>query len=101
MSYESARQGTPFIAELEVRRLQAGIYEYRASYRGTELYADAGFSSIEEALRSASGDTGDIRAFEVFYGGVVVGTYLTEDLHRTASAVAAHAVWIVSALSKN
>ncbi len=91
-------RGHPFIAELEVRRLQAGIYEYRASYRGTELYADAGFSSIEDALRSASGDVGDIRGFEVCYGGVVVGTYLAEDLYASASTVAAHAVWIVNTL---
>ena len=92
ISFPSTPQANPFIAELEVRRLQAGIYEYRASYRGTELYADAGFSSIEDALRSASGDAGDIRGFEVCYGGVVVGTYLAEELSTTAAAIAARAV---------
>lgn len=94
----SAHRRRPFIAELAVGRLQAGIYEYKASCGGHELFTDAGFASITDALRSASDITGDIRGFEVSYGGVVVGTYPVEELHQTADAVAERAVRTVSAL---
>jgi hypothetical protein len=90
-------RGRPVIVELDVRRLQAGFYEYRASNGGHELYTDAGFSSIADALRSASDITGDIRGFEVCYGGVVVGTYPVQELHESAEVVAAHAVRTASA----
>jgi hypothetical protein len=82
----------PFVARLDIRKLQAGLYEYNASYAGQELFSDAGFSSIAEALHAASDVTGDIVGFEVAYAGFVVGTYSVDVLRATADEVAQRAV---------
>jgi hypothetical protein len=86
------RARSPFVARLDIRRLQAGLYEYHASYAAQELFSDAGFSSIAEALHAASDVTGDIVGFEVAYAGFVVGTYPVETLRATADEIAQRAV---------
>jgi hypothetical protein len=83
---------SPFVARLDIRKLQAGLYEYHASYAGQELFSDAGFSSIAEALHAASDVTGDIVGFEVAYAGLVAGTYSVDVLRSTADEVAQRAV---------
>jgi len=93
MTPEGAPPGrSPFVARLDIRKLQAGLYEYHASYAGQELFSDAGFSSIAEALHAASDVTGDIVGFEVAYAGLVAGTYSVDVLRSTADEVAQRAV---------
>lgn len=89
---------SPFVARLDIRKLQAGLYEYHASYAGQELFSDAGFSSIAEALHAASDVTGDIVGFEVAYAGLVAGTYSVDVLRSTADEVAQRAVDTVASL---
>jgi len=89
---KAPRERSPFVARLDIRRLQAGLYEYHASYAGQELFSDAGFSSIAEALHAASDVTGDIVGFEVAYAGFVIGTYSVDVLRATADEVAQRAV---------
>jgi hypothetical protein len=83
---------SPLVARLDIRKLQASLYEYHASFAGQELFSDTGFSSIAEALHAASDVTGDIVGFEVAYAGLVVGTYSVDVLRATAEEVAQRAV---------
>lgn len=89
---KAPRERSPFVARLDIRKLQAGLYEYHASYAGQELFSDAGFSSIAEALHAVSDVTGDIAGFELAYAGFVVGTYSVDVLHATVDEVAQRAV---------
>lgn len=91
---------SPFVARLDIRKLQAGLYEYHASYAGQELFSDAGFSSIAEAIHAASDVTGDIVGFEVAYAGFVAGTYSVEVLRATADEVAQRAVDTAASLRR-
>jgi len=92
-SDRSAPRGrSPFVARLDILKLQAGLYEYHASYAGQELFSDAGFSSIAEAIQAASDVTGDIVGFEVAYAGFVIGTYAIEVVRATAAEIAQRAV---------
>jgi hypothetical protein len=84
--------GRPFVAKLDVRKWEPGMYEYIVHEGSHELYTDAGFNSISEALKAASDTEGDIIGFEVSYAGYVVGTYPLGELHATAEAVAQRAV---------
>lgn len=87
-----------FIAKLSVRRVAPSQYLFEVSHGGEVLYEDAGFTSIEEAISSANNQQGPIRGFEVAYQGVVVGTYLCEELEHAVEEVAERAVELVEAL---
>jgi hypothetical protein len=88
------------IARLDVRKLQPSLYEYQVSHSGQEVFSDAGFPSIAEALRSAADVTGDIRAYEIAYAGLVAGTYVVEELAASADAVAQRAVDLSASLGR-
>ncbi|MGE4244052.1 hypothetical protein [Ramlibacter sp.] len=88
----SSAPGRPFIAKLDVRKWEQGLYEYIVHEGGQDLYAEAGFNSISEALKSASDAEGDLAGFEVSYGGCVVGTYPVGVLRTIAEEVAQRAV---------
>lgn len=89
---------SPIIAELSVHKVAPGQYLFALSYGGEVLYEDAGFTSIEEAISAASNQQGPICGFEVAYQGVVVGTYLCEELEHVVEEVAERAVELVAAL---
>jgi hypothetical protein len=97
-SASSPRDRWPFIARLDVRKWEPGLYEYIVSYSGQELYAEAGFNSISAALESASETEGDLAGFEVSYAGYIVGTYPVDVLKATAEEVAQRAVDTASPL---
>ena len=88
------------VAKLDVRKLQPGLYEFQVSHSGQEVFSDAGFSSIADALRGAAEVTGAIRGYEVAYAGLVTGTYSVEELAATADAVAKRAVELASSLGR-
>jgi hypothetical protein len=88
------------VARLDVRKLQASLYEYVVSYSGQEMFSDAGFSSIADALREAADVTGSIRGYEVAFAGLVAGTYAVEELASTADQVAQRAVEIAASLGR-
>lgn len=77
------------IATLGIFQMQPGLYEYRVSCNGQELFADAGFDSIESAIGAASDLTGPITAMEVAYRGIVGGTFPLHRL-RTDTNVVTH-----------
>lgn len=92
------RSRPDIVARLDVRKLQPGLYEFHVSHSGQELFSDAGFSSIADALRAAADVEGAIRGYQVAYAGLVEGTYLVEDLAETADAVAERSVELVKSL---
>lgn len=89
---------SPIIARLSVRRVAPGQYLFEVSHGGEVLYDDAGFTSIEEAISAASNQQGSIRGFEVAYQGLVVGTYLCEEIEHVVEEVAERAVELVAAV---
>lgn len=93
------RTGPAIIPRLDVYQLQPGLYELRVSEGSDELFVDEGFSSIEEALRSGTATTGPIKGFEVAYEGLVVGTYLADELRASIARVANQAVALYAAFS--
>lgn len=86
------------IARLSVRRVAPGQYLFEVSHGGEVLYEDAGFTSIEEAISAANDQQGPIRGFEIAYQGLVVGTYLCEELEHVAEELPVRAVELVAAL---
>ena len=90
---------THIIATLSVRRVAPGQYLFEVSNGGEVLYEDAGFTSIEEAISAASNQQGPIRGFEVAYQGLVVGTYLCEELEHVVEDVATRAAYLLTVIA--
>jgi hypothetical protein len=80
------------IVTLGIFQMQPGLYEYQVACNGQELFSDAGYESIESAIRAASDVTGPITAMEVAYKGIVGGTFPLHRLRTDASAIAKHLV---------
>lgn len=76
------------IANLSLLKIDAGLYEFTVSCGGQPLYADAGFSSITEAIAAANEQEGPIRAFELSYGSIVIGTYLCSEVEADPIGIA-------------
>lgn len=88
------------VARLDIRKLQPSLYEFQVSHSGQEVFSDAGFSSIADALRTAADVTGAIGGYEVAYAGLVTGTYSVQELAATADAVAQRAVELAASLGR-
>ncbi|WP_198971533.1 hypothetical protein [Xylophilus sp. ASV27] len=81
------------IVRIEIEGGRAGFYEYRVSYESEELYADAGLGSVADCLVGAvEGMAPDVLAAEVWYRGIVSGTYPLPVIGTRLEQVAAHAV---------
>jgi hypothetical protein len=76
------------LAELNVSKLDKGLYGYAVSHGGSVLFDDAGFASIAAALISAAEDGAEFLGFEVTYRGVVAGTYQPDELLSRTDVVA-------------
>jgi hypothetical protein len=48
------RRKNGFIPRLDIVKVVPGLYEFVATHGGSEIIADAGFSSIREALETAA-----------------------------------------------
>jgi hypothetical protein len=80
------------IVRIEVEGGRAGFYEYRVSYESEELYADAGLGSVVDCLVGAvEGMSPDVAGAEIWYRGVVSGTYPLTVIGMSVDQVAAHA----------
>lgn len=86
------------IATLGIFQIQPGLYEYQVRYNGQELFANAGFDSIESAIGSALDLTGPITAMEVAYRGIVCGTYPLHRLRTDTKSVAEHLIATVASV---
>lgn len=68
-------------------------YDYRVTYEGEDLYADAGLNSIEDCIVAATEGLGrDALAAEIAYKGVISGTYALASLALVSAQIAQHAL---------
>ena len=78
-----------------------GTYDYRVTYEGEDLYADAGLNSIEACIDAAREGLGsDAVAAEVAYKGIISGTYALASLALAASQIATHAMQTTEAIEE-
>lgn len=76
------------IVRLAIVKLDKCLYEYSISDCGVELYRDAGFASIADAIRGAAEGESAFLGYEVAFGGVTGGTYPAEVLGLDAVSIA-------------
>jgi hypothetical protein len=80
------------IVRFHIDPVAGGQFEYRVSYEGEELYADAGLDSIEACIVAATEGLGqDAVAAEVAYKGIISGTYPLASLALVSAQIAQHA----------
>jgi hypothetical protein len=71
---------------------EADAFGYRVSYEAEELYADDGLESLVECLIAAvEGMPPEALAAELWFGGVVSGTYPLTVIGMNVDHVAQHA----------
>jgi hypothetical protein len=81
------------IVRIEIEGGRAGFYEYRVSYESEELYVDAGLGSVVDCLVGAvEGMSPDVLAAEIWYRGIVSGTYPLTIIATNLEQVSEHAV---------
>lgn len=83
------------IARLWVHKVAPGEYTFSVAHGEEVLYEDAGFTSIKESILAANDQQGPIKGFEVAYQGVVIGTYLCQELEHVVDDLAERAVELV------
>ncbi|WKB54792.1 hypothetical protein [Eleftheria terrae] len=89
------------IVRILIERIGSALYAYQVSADAAELFADDGLASVAECLRAAiDGCGGTIAAAEVWYGGIVSGTYPLATIEDNAEQVAEHAVNTTSAVAE-
>lgn len=87
------KQGSHMIVRIELEGGRAGFYEYRVVFDTEELYADAGLASVAECLVAAvEGMAPHMVAAEIWYRGIVSGTYSLAVIAGNLDGVAQHAV---------
>ncbi|MES2362550.1 MAG: hypothetical protein V4646_12190 [Pseudomonadota bacterium] len=78
-----------------------GQYDYRVTYEGEDLYADAGLNSIEDCIVAATEGLGrDAVAAEIAYKGVISGTYALASLALVSEQIAQHALQTTEAIEE-
>ena len=78
-----------------------GQYEYRVTYEGEDLYADAGLASIEDCLVAATEGLGqDAIGAEVAYKSIISGTYALASLALVSAQIAQHAEQTTEAIEE-
>ena len=76
-------------------------YDYRVTYEGEDLYADAGLGSIEACVTAALEGLGnDAVAAEVAFKGILSGTYALASLALASSQIAQHAMQTTEAIEE-
>ena len=81
------------IVRIEIEGGRAGFYEYRVVYETEELYADAGLASVSDCLVGAvEGMAPHMVAAEIWYRGIVSGTYSLPVIAGNLDYISQHAV---------
>lgn len=80
------------IVRFHIDPAEQGLYEYRVTYEGEELYGDAGLGNIDECIVAATEGLGsDAVAAEVAYKNIISGTYALASLALMSAQIAEHA----------
>ena len=89
------------IVRFHIDLLLQDLYEYRVTYEGEELFADAGLGSIEECIVAATEGLGrEPVAAEVAYKGIISGTYPLASLALMSEQIADHALQTTNAIEE-
>ena len=97
----SSRAGIAVIVRFNIDRFEDGLFEYRVTHEGEDLFADAGLSGIEECVAAALDGLGrDAVAAEVAYKGIVSGTYALASLALVSAQIAEHALQTTTAIEE-
>ena len=89
------------IVRIEIDGTEASLFDYRVSHEAEPLYADAGLSSVTEALVAAvEGMAPDVVGAEICLRGVVSGTYPLPAIAMNHEQIAAHAVNTTAAIEE-
>lgn len=89
------------IVRIDIDGSRAGFYAYRVSYESEELYADDGLASVEDCLVGAvEGMAPDVMAAEIWFRGIVSGTYPLSVIGMSLEQVAEHAANTTAAIEE-
>ena len=89
------------IVRFQIDPIEQGQYEYRVTYEGEELYADAGLNSIEECIVAATdGLGGDAVGAEIAFQDIISGTYPLATLAFASAHIAEHALNTTTAIQE-
>ena len=89
------------IVRFHINPIEQGQYEYRVTYEGEDLFADAGLATVEDCIVAATEGLGrDAVAAEVAYKEVISGTYALASLAVMSAQIAAHAVQTTEAIEE-
>ena len=89
------------IVRIEIDGTEASRHDYRVSHESEALYSDTGLASVVEALVSAiEGLPPEVVGVEVWYRGVVSGTYPLQVIAMNHEQVATHAVNTTAAIEE-
>lgn len=81
------------IVRIEIDTPQGGQFDYRVTHEGETLYADAELASLADALVAAvEGLAPEVVGAEIWYRGVVSGTYPLHVIAGSHAQIAMHAV---------
>lgn len=80
------------IVRFHIDLVAGGLFEYRVSYEGEDLYSDTGLDSIGACIVAATEGLGqDAVAAEVAYRDIISGTYPLASLALVSAQIAQHA----------
>ncbi len=89
------------IVRFQIDTMEDGRYDYRVTYEGEDLYADAGLGSIEQCIVAATEGLGsDALAAEIAYKNIISGTYALASLALMSAQIADHALQTTAALEE-
>ena len=89
------------IVRIEIDPYEPGTYEYRVTDHGEVLFGDAGLTSVVESIVAAvEGLAPHVVGVEMWYRGVVSGTYPLAVVAMSPDQIAEHAVNTTAAIEE-
>ena len=90
------------IVRFSIDPIEQGLYEYRVTNEGENLYDDSGLDSIEACIVAATEGLGqDAIGAEISYKGVISGTYALASLALMSAQIAQHATQTTEAIEES
>lgn len=89
------------IVRIEIDRYEADSFEYQVTDHGETLFGDAGLSSVVESIASAvEGLAPSVVGAEIWFRGIVSGTYPLAVIAMSVDQIAEHAVNTTTAIEE-
>jgi hypothetical protein len=80
------------IVRFNIEPIEHGLYDYRVTHEGENLYDDSGLESVEACIVAATEGLGqDAVAAEIAYKNIISGTYPLVSLALASAQIALHA----------